>query len=158
MKRVIDIDENLFIRLFDNGEDGESTLPKEDIITLETLVRKSVRCAEPVYDSIPPEVSEVTDYSGYPVKEKGDCISRKQVLEELMAHQYSQDFCKEHGIEYSINSGMVRIIVNRAPTIEPHIEYGTDGQPYRLYMSGGQVVPDMLQGWKYDEKKGGNIT
>lgn len=50
---------------------------------------------------------------------QGDLISRKQVLKELMAHQYSQDFCKEHGIEYSINSSMVRIIVNRAQTVEP---------------------------------------
>lgn len=48
---------------------------------------------------------------------QGDCISRKQVLEELMAHQYSQDFCKEHGIEYSINSSMVRIIVNSAQAV-----------------------------------------
>lgn len=48
-----------------------------------------------------------------------DLISRKQVLDELMAHQYSQDFCKEHNIDYSINSSMVRIIVNSTPTVVP---------------------------------------
>lgn len=42
-------------------------------------------------------------------------------------------------------------IIDNAPTIEPRIEYGTDGQPYRLSMSGGQVVPDTLQGWRYEE-------
>lgn len=54
-----------------------------------------------------------------PYNPSGDLISRKQVLDELMAHQYSQDFCKEHNIEYSINSSMVRIIVNDAQTVEP---------------------------------------
>ena len=38
-----------------------------------------------------------------------------------------------------------------SPTIEPRIEYGTDGQPYRLFMSGGKIVPDVLQGWRYEE-------
>lgn len=41
-------------------------------------------------------------------------------------------------------------IIDNAPSIEPRIEYGTDGQPYRLFMSGGQVVPDTLQGWRYE--------
>ena len=56
--------------------------------------------------------------NGIPYNPTGDAISRKQVLDELMAHQYSQDFCKEHGIEYSINSSMVRIIVNGAQAVE----------------------------------------
>lgn len=41
-------------------------------------------------------------------------------------------------------------IIDNAPAVEPRIEYGTDGQPYRLFMSGGQVVPDTLQGWRYE--------
>lgn len=60
-------------------------------------------------------------HNGYTVcKEtvEGDLISREQVLKELMAHQYSKDFCIEHGIEYSINSSMVRIIVNGAQAVE----------------------------------------
>ena len=56
--------------------------------------------------------------NGTPVSTDGDLISRKQVLDELMAHQYSQDFCKDHNIEYSINSSMVRIIVNGAQAVE----------------------------------------
>ena len=43
-------------------------------------------------------------------------------------------------------------IIDNAPAVEPRIEYGTDGQPYRLFMSGGQVVPDTLQGWRYEER------
>ena len=60
------------------------------------------------------------DCYSVPYNPSGDLISRKQVVEELMAHQYSQDFCKEHGIEYSIHSGMVRIIVNSVPTVEAY--------------------------------------
>jgi hypothetical protein len=45
--------------------------------------------------------------------------------------------------------------IDNAPTVEPRIEYGTDGQPYRLFMSGGQVVTDMLQGWRYEERRQG---
>lgn len=36
------------------------------------------------------------------------------------------------------------------PMVEPRIEYGTDGQPYRLFMSGGKVVPELLQGGQYE--------
>ena len=42
-------------------------------------------------------------------------------------------------------------IIDKAPTIEPRVEYGTDGQPYRLFVSSGRVVPDTLQGWCYEE-------
>ena len=45
--------------------------------------------------------------------------------------------------------------IDDAPTVEPRTEYGTDGQAYRLFISGGQVVPDMLQGWKYEERPKG---
>ena len=43
-------------------------------------------------------------------------------------------------------------LIDNATTVEPRIEYGTDGQPYRLFMSGGQFVPDVLQGWRYEER------
>lgn len=46
--------------------------------------------------------------------------------------------------------------IDNAPTVEPRIEYGTDGQPYKLFMSGGQLVPDMLQGWKYEARPQGD--
>jgi hypothetical protein len=45
--------------------------------------------------------------------------------------------------------------IDNAPTVEPRIEYGSDGQPYRMFMSSGQVVPDMLQGWRYEERPQG---
>lgn len=57
--------------------------------------------------------------------------------------------------EYYKGLGRAKVITDNAPTIEPRIEYGTDGQPYRLFMSGGQVVPDMLQGWRYEERPHG---
>ena len=40
MKLIIDIDENLYTRLFDNCEDDEPTLSKRDSIALETTVRE----------------------------------------------------------------------------------------------------------------------
>ena len=36
------------------------------------------------------------------------------------------------------------------PTIKPQIEYDTDWQPF---ISGGHVVSDTLQGWRYEEEK-----
>lgn len=51
--------------------------------------------------------------------------------------------------------GEVIMTIDNAPSVEPRIEYGTDGQPYRLFMSGGQVVPDTLQGWRYEERPQG---
>lgn len=44
-----------------------------------------------------------------------DLVSRKDVLDEMMAHQHSKDYCIEHHIDNSIDSGMVRIILNSAP-------------------------------------------
>lgn len=45
-----------------------------------------------------------------------------------------------------------RDLIDKAPTVEPRIEYGTDGQAYRLFISGGRVVPDALQGWRYEKE------
>lgn len=53
---------------------------------------------------------------------------------------------------FDLGIGVAMNLIHNAPTIEPRIEYGTDGQPYRLFMSGGQVVPDTLQGWRYEER------
>jgi len=58
----------------------------------------------------------------YPAtKSNDDLVSREYVLKELMAHQYSKEFCIEHHIDYSINSGMARIVVNEAPSILPYV-------------------------------------
>ena len=53
------------------------------------------------------------------------------------------------------NNEIIFMDTDNAPTVEPRIEYGTDGQPYRMFMSGGQVVPDVLQGWRYEERPQG---
>ena len=66
---------------------------------------------------------------GSPCLEDGDTVSRKHIYDELMAHQLSKDFCSEHHIDYSIDSGMARIIVNSAPSVERHGEW-TKGSIY----------------------------
>ena len=51
-----------------------------------------------------------------------------------MAHQYSKDFCIEHHIEQSIHSSMVRIIVNRAPTVyAPTVEERPQGKWIKIF-------------------------
>ena len=61
----------------------------------------------------------------------------------------------ENGGIYGDCEVVDRYEIENALTVEPRIEYGTDGQPYRLSMSGGQVVPDMLQGWRYEVRPQG---
>lgn len=63
----------------------------------------------------------------------------------------------EESYTHGYNNGLKEVIdlIDNAPTVEPRIEYGTDGQPYRLFMSGGQIMPDTLQGWRYEEKPQG---
>lgn len=73
-----------------------------------------------------------------------------------MARLIDADSLKIDLMNLSEETGMSIIgifdLINNAPTVEPRIEYDTDGQPYRLFMSGSQVVPDMLQGWRYEER------
>ena len=69
----------------------------------------------------------LTDKSGFtrgveltPVEsidDDNDAISRKAVLQELMKHQHSEEFCKAHDIDYAIDSGMVRIVVGNAKPV-----------------------------------------
>lgn len=40
-----------------------------------------------------------------------DLINRDDVIKALNKHQYSKEFCSEHGIDYSINMNMARIVV-----------------------------------------------
>lgn len=76
-----------------------------------------------------------------------------------MARLIDADELKIDLMNLSEETGMSIIgifdLINNAPTVEPRIEYDTDGQPYRLFMSGSQVVPDMLQGWRYEERPKG---
>ena len=45
-----------------------------------------------------------------------DMISRETVANELEKHQYSREFCIEHRIDFAMDMGMVRIIVNSIPS------------------------------------------
>ena len=78
----------------------------------------------------------------------GDALKKK-----LQARRNNSEEDYTHGY----NNGLKEVIdlIDNAPEIDPRIEYGTDGQPYRLFMSGGQVVPDTLQGWRYEERPQG---
>ena len=48
-----------------------------------------------------------------------DCISRSYVINELIKHQHSTEFCTEHHIDHSIDLGMATIVVNNAPSVTP---------------------------------------
>lgn len=50
-----------------------------------------------------------------------DLISRKELLRLIPSEEI-----------------VARMAIMNAPTVEPRIEYGTDGQPYRLFISGGR--------------------
>lgn len=41
-----------------------------------------------------------------------DCVSRQAVLDVLDKSKYSNEFCEEHHIDWSINLGMAHIVVN----------------------------------------------
>ena len=88
-----------------------------------------------------------------PYNPSEDCISR-----EWVKTNFAKEFFKAIGSGNDTPFevfGTVKKVIDNAPTVEPRIEYGTDGQPYRLFMSGGRVVPDMLQGWRYEERPKG---
>lgn len=44
-------------------------------------------------------------------------IDAKELKQDIIAHKYSNDFCKEHNIDQSINVGMLNILIADAPTI-----------------------------------------
>lgn len=77
-------------------------------------------------------------------------IDADALKNKLQARRNNSEEDFDRGFDSGIGVAM-NLILN-APTIEPRIEYGTDGQPYRLFMSGGQVVPDTLQVWRYEEE------
>ena len=49
----------------------------------------------------------------------GDAISRQAVLDALDKSKYSNEFCKEHYIDWSINLGMAHIVVNELKPVKP---------------------------------------
>lgn len=53
-----------------------------------------------------------------------DCVSRQAVLDALDNHKYSNEFCEEHHIDWSINLGMAHIVINELPPVLPKREQG----------------------------------
>ena len=53
-----------------------------------------------------------------------DCISRQEVLDALDKSKYSNEFCEEHHIDWSINLGMAHIVVNELKPITPQPKIG----------------------------------
>ena len=53
-----------------------------------------------------------------------DCVSRRAVLDALDKSKYSNEFCKEHHIDWSINLGMAHIVVNELKPVTPTEKIG----------------------------------
>lgn len=48
-----------------------------------------------------------------------DCISRADARKAIIDHQYSANFCEEHNIDHSINTGMALIALSDLPSVTP---------------------------------------
>lgn len=53
-----------------------------------------------------------------------DLISRQAVLDALDKSKYSNTFCEEHNIDWSINLGMAHIVVNELKPVTPQPKIG----------------------------------
>ena len=53
-----------------------------------------------------------------------DAVSRCAVLDALDNHKYSNQFCEEHDIDWSINLDMAHIIINYLPPVTPKEKTG----------------------------------
>lgn len=53
-----------------------------------------------------------------------DCVSRQAVLDALNNHTYSEEFCVEHHIDWSINLGTAHIVINDLPSVTPQPKTG----------------------------------
>ena len=54
----------------------------------------------------------------------GDAISRQAVLDALDKSRYSNEFCEENHIDWSINLGMAHIVVNELKPVTPQPKMG----------------------------------
>ena len=79
------------------------------------------------------DISRKTDFYSltdkYTVLPKGHgrLIDVKELRQDIIAHKYSIDFCKEHNIDQSINVGMLNILLADATTI---IETDTESEQW----------------------------
>lgn len=56
--------------------------------------------------------------NGIPLpKGHGKLIDVKELKQDIIAHKYSIDFCREHNIDQSIDIGMLNILLANADTI-----------------------------------------
>lgn len=53
-----------------------------------------------------------------------DCISRQAVLDALDKNKYSNEYCENHCIDWSINLGMAHIVVNELKPVIPQSKTG----------------------------------
>lgn len=53
-----------------------------------------------------------------------NAISRQAVLDALDKGKYSNTFCEEHNIDWSINLGMAHIVVNELKSVTPQPKTG----------------------------------
>ena len=69
-----------------------------------------------------------------------DAISRQAVLDVLDESRYSNEFCEEHHIDWSINLGMAHIVVNELKPVTPQpckvSEYDKD----HIWYKGSQYI------------------
>lgn len=80
-------------------------------------------------ENIPEYLREVLANGILLPKGHGKLIDVKELRQDIIAHKYSNDFCKEHNIDQSINVGMLNILIADAPTIiEADIERNEDGE------------------------------
>ena len=49
---------------------------------------------------------------------QGDLINREALKKKIDEVQYTQDFCIEHQIDYSISMQMLGMIIDNAPSVE----------------------------------------
>lgn len=98
-------------------------------------------CKDAVEESYPSQIEEVIA-NGTPYNPSGDCISRRVLKNLLSDKSIPIKFEEEKREEWSNSLGMtlgdIYTTIDNAPTVEPRIEYGTDGQPYKLSMTNGK--------------------
>ena len=109
MKRIIEIENTVF----NEFKNGVNSMQNDCIIS------------NAVFDS-------------KPYDDSGDLISREALLNEFDTKCQSMcPACEYH----KWNSKLKRYeceLIYTAPPVEPRIEYGTDGQPYKLSMTNGK--------------------
>lgn len=118
IKRIIEIDSELIEKI-------KNSLPEwgaRYVAVWDATIRDAIKDSKPYDDS-------------------GDLISREALKEEVRKHaEYYADRTEEdrYNTGYTECACEILDFIDNAPTIEPRIEYGTDGQPYKLSMTNGK--------------------